>query len=130
MQVNPVQWLHVVPSVMLILFLIAALLFVIVKRSDQSSAKLFAVLGVSMLCFVQLSGTLFNFVLVQNVDPEDFVLYSGLYSIVSTLFYILALSLIILAVFVGRGSSMANQGSADERLPVDSRNPYVPPANG
>ena len=130
MQVNQLQWLHAVPSVMLFLFLIAALLYVIVKRSDRSSAKLLAILGVSILCCVQAARTLFNFALALNFDPEDFILYSGLFSIVVTLFHILALSLILSAVFAGRGFADTSQVPDDEHLPVSSGNPYSPPVNG
>jgi DMSO reductase anchor subunit len=128
MQMIQISWLYVVPGFMLFLFFIGALLYVLLKQSDQSSAKLFAILGVIILCLVHASRFLVNLVLAQ-MNPPDFMLYQGLFMIVSTLFYVLALSLILFAVFVGRVPAMNRQESGGERMPVAGSNPYTPPAS-
>jgi hypothetical protein len=125
---NQISWLHVVPGFVLFLFFIGALFYVLLKQSDQSSAKLFAILGVIVLCLVHVSRFLINLVLVR-MNPPDFMLYHGLFMIVSTLFYVLALSLIIFAVFVGRVPAMTRRGPGGERMPVASSSPYIPPAS-
>ncbi len=119
-------WILAIPSLLFVLFYIAALLFVIMKRSDQSQAKTFAMLGIGVLFFLQVFGLIFRAVLARYFTAGDFILYHGLYGILATVSHVLAMSLLIAAVFVGR-SSDTQPPSQDKLTPIPSDNPYSPP---
>jgi len=126
---NQVSWLYAVPSFMLFCFFCGAFVYAITKRSDGSSAKMLAVAGVSILFFVQIARLVSNMLLAQFVDQQNFGLYYGLYSIASTLVYMLGIGMIIVAVFVGRKPADSNH-TEDDRIPSNfGDNPYASPVS-
>jgi hypothetical protein len=122
-------WLHVVPGLMYFAFFVLALVYVIVKRSDQSSAKLLAAVGLSMMLILHVVRWGFNFLMTQYFEPDAYIVYLGLFNIAVTVFHLLAWSLLIAAVFAGRESPNSDEATSGERSPVVSSNPYSPPAN-
>lgn len=121
------SWIYVIPSVLIALFYLAALLFVASRRSDQSSAKPLAIAGIGLLLFLQVMRFVVNAALIYAFGAGDFVLYQALYGIVASLLHMLALTLLVLAVFAGRSQDPAPT-SAGKLWPEDGDNPYSSPA--
>ena len=121
-------WLFFVPGFLHFLFYVAALSFVMFKRSDNKTAKTFAALAVGILLFNQILGLAANVVLVQYFANVDYLLFRGINGFVGTVLHLLAMSLLIAAAFVGR-SSGPQSDSLGKLVPAPSDNPYSPPAS-
>jgi hypothetical protein len=122
-------WLHVLPGFMYFVFFVLALVYVIAKRSDQSSAKPLAAIGISIMLILHITRWGFQFLIARFLGPDSYMIYLGLFTIVVSVFHLLAWSLLIAAVFAGREGPSSDETTGNERLPVASRNPYSPPTN-
>ncbi len=127
---SSLQWLHIVPSFVYFVFFLVALVFVSMKRSDQSSAKTLVVLAVCMMLILYMARWGLNVMLAKTLDAESYVTYAGVLAVASSVFHVLAWSLLIAAAFVGRGTTDLVEPASPTRDPVSSRNPYSPPTNG
>ncbi len=122
-----IWWLHPLPGAMMLLFLVAALVYATLRRSDQSSAKMLAVTGLGLMLFLRIAHGVVTLAISQWAAASNFTLYHGLYSLVSILIYMLALGFLVAAAFTGRRDSGADEGIGVQRYPVASKNPYTPP---
>lgn len=128
MNASPTTWIFVIPGFLHFLFYVAALLFVMFKQSDQSSAKTFAVLAIVILLFSKILGVAASFVLARYFVNADYAFFYGINGLVGTVLHLLAMSLLIAAVFTGR-SSDPQPDSLGKLTPGPSDNPYSPPVS-
>ncbi len=121
--------LNFIPTFVMVVFLIAAMIFVATKPNDGTSAKLLALIALGIMLFLEATSIAFNFFVARAIDVDLMGLYYGVYSILSTSFHLAALSLFIAAVFTGRQRRAESHDPSSERLPSQSSNPYTPPVN-
>jgi hypothetical protein len=121
-------WLIAIPSFLYFLFCLVALLYVMSKRSDNSSAKTFAIAGIGILFFLQIFGFISSLLIGRYLGTGDYVFYHGLLSLVKNGMQVLAMSLLIAAVFIGRSSEL-EPASPDKLVPGPSDNPYSSPVS-
>ncbi len=128
MNASPTTWILLIPGFLHFLFYVAALLFVMFKQSDHSSAKTFAVAGIGILLFRQILGLAASFVLARYLVIADYAFFHGISGFVGTVLHLLGMSLLIAAVFAGR-SSDPQPDSLGKLAPAPSENPYSPPVS-
>ena len=111
---SQVSWLQFIPTLMTFVFLVAALVYAIAQRSDGSQARKMAIFGLSILIAMRVCSLIAN-VLIVRFAVSDYLLYHGLYSIVSALLYMLGMSMLIAAVFFRRHAP-GDSTSGEERM--------------
>jgi hypothetical protein len=113
-----------------LLFYLGALGFLATKQTDRSGAKSYAVVGFAILLLLCLSSMSLPLLLSQFPGFEYFPMYFGIYSLVTSILHAIAMGLLIAAIFVGRKSWADQETGVDsKRPPIQSDNPYSPPAN-
>ena len=110
---------------LVLLFLLAALLYVSLRRGDGTNAKSWAIVAISIFLTLNISDVLILPLVLQTMNPSESVVSYGIYSFVASMLSIIGHSFLIAAVFAGRKSKAAdiyrNLGGAG----VSDDNPYA-----
>ncbi len=118
-----VTLLYFIPTIVSGLFLVAALAFVLVKRSTCPAAANLATLGLLILLVLQVGGYLVNFLIARSFETETIVFANGIVYILRSLLHCVGLGLVIAAVFARRTPEDA---SSFEAVASAGDNPYAP----
>lgn len=123
------NYLFMFSTVISVLSLIGLFVFALIRRSNNTTAKTLAVLGVGMLLLIQITQFLLSYVVTRIVNPNQMVLYYSAFSLISSVFYVGGIGALVGAAFHGRGSADAMLASSSESLspvPPDQDNPFSP----
>lgn len=113
----------------MVLSLIGLLIFALIRRSNNTTAKTLAVLGVGLLLLIQITQFLWSYLMTRVATPNQMVLYHGAFSLISSVFYVGGIGALVVAAFYGRGSAEAMPATLSETLspvPPDQDNPFSP----
>lgn len=122
-------WLYSVPWFLYLVFYVAAIVFLIVKRRQNPAGATWAILGISMLLFFHVASWLVTAVLQRTFDQDSYIIFNGLNIVLTTIARVGAYCMILAAVFVGQRSVQLGADGANSpgAFPASSDNPYVPP---
>ena len=119
-------WVHVLSTVAILAFYIAALGYVLTRKTDRSTAKTLATASLAIMFLLHLGSFGFTFLIAQTSTPIDAAFWQGLFSVVSSLVYLIAVGMLVAAVFAP-GPSTGLPESRDRSRPlIDPHNPYSP----
>lgn len=119
--------LHTLSSLIMLAFYLGALAYVISRRTDRSSAKGLAAAALIMMFLLHLGSVLFTFWISRTSSAMDVAMWASLFSIVSSLAYIVSIGMLVAAVFVRRPPADLESLPGGDNMPVNSQNPYSPP---
>lgn len=117
-------WIYSVPVIFTLAFLVAALLYVSLRRGDGSYSKLLAIVGLCTFLTLQISNFVIPIVLARIFTSSDFRIVYALYSCFASLLSITGYSFLIAAIFTGRKSKAAAIPSDIGGPGVSDNNPY------
>ncbi|MCP4785721.1 MAG: hypothetical protein GY878_19430 [Fuerstiella sp.] len=104
------------------MFYIAALVFVIRRRIDRDSAKIYLIQGLSLLLLQSVSGGVVPAIINRFTTPGDLTVLA-VYSLCSTLVFLTAIVFLIAAAVTNRHRPEA----AQRFVSPANDNPYTPP---
>ncbi|MGI9473581.1 MAG: hypothetical protein ACR2NZ_18710 [Rubripirellula sp.] len=116
-------------SVLVFGALVAMLLATLLWRSNDSTAKFFAVAGIVILLTIQVGQSVLSLVVSRMATGSQTVVFYGVFSLVSTIFYLCGIGLLLLAAFHGRRVIPMEPQTPPTGARASEDNPYVPPAN-
>ncbi len=121
-------WLLSLPPALLLVFHIAALIFLLSRRSDGSAAKSLATTAFALFLMTDVAGLLARMLVVRVAAATSVAFIFGVLSWCSTLVTFLAFSLLIGAVCTGRSRIETGHRYFDAEH-TDTNNPCLPPSN-
>ena len=124
-----ISLMHALSTIAILVFYIAALAYVVSRKTDRSSAKNLAAAALIMMFLLHLGSTVFTYWISQSSSAMDVAFWASLFSIVSSLCYIVAIGMLVAAVFVRRPPTELEESPGEARMPVGGPNPYSPPAH-
>ncbi len=125
-------WIFMVPTALMIVFCVAAMVYVATRTSEHNRPKRYAITALAIMLLSQFVFPLFmNFVLYRYFGSGNVVLVSGVFNILTTGALMLAIALLVIAVFIDRKPSKGTAPRDDSGgTPLADRpndNPYAAP---
>lgn len=118
--------IHVLSTIATLVFYIAALGYVLTRRTDRSTAKTLATTALAIMFLLHLGSFGFTMMISQTSTPINAALWQGLFSVVSSLVYLIAIGMLVAAVFAPGPSTGTPESHDRSRTLVDPHNPYSP----
>ncbi len=128
MSTSYATWIYSATSIAYFLFYIAALVFVLVRRSQCKAAANLAVAGLVLMLGLHMVGAASPIFLSRAIEMDSFIVVNALVNTVLTIGRFFGFSLLLMAVFAGRGPTESDGfASFSPHDAETSDNRYVPP---
>ena len=132
MNSGPSAWISIL-QLLWLPFYIASLVYIRRQASDGGYAKTLATLAVCLMTTSYVGGQLTMRVFVRYFSPTAFGNLQAICVAATSLLSMLAVSMLIAAVFTGRAPQAASRRLSEPVAPqpggrTDSSNPYSPPS--
>lgn len=119
---SDMAWLFTLSAGVPILFYIVAFIFVIRQRTVRDSARTYLIFGISLLLIQNFGGIVARVFISRFTTPNN-ITVMAVYSLLSSLLFVLAIFFLIAADVAGRQPPEAEQRFV---RPLND-NPYTPP---
>ncbi len=127
---NSYYWLFQIPTLLMVVFCIGAMMYVASRSSKHGRPKAYAIAALALILLGQLIVPVSFSILSRRANVDDMAMLSGVVSLLFTMVMIFSLGLLIVAAFIDRqapSNSSAWDAGGTPLAENPSDNPYASP---